>query len=110
MAPRFLGKTSIQGLTLLEIDGHPVLDDHARLREFLQMRAPAVAGLLAEPVGNWRTGGTPVVSWYAEAANDPEAFTILSGDRRRQVEAQLRAAMAALAPLLADPGTGPLLR
>jgi S1-C subfamily serine protease len=110
MAPRFLGKTSIDGLTLLEIDGHPVLDDHARLRDLLLARAPAAAGLLAEPVGNWRTGGTPVVSWYAEAASDPEAFTALSGDRRRQVEAQLRNAMAALAPLLADPAAGPALR
>jgi S1-C subfamily serine protease len=110
MAPRFLGKTSIDGLTLLEIDGHPVLDDHARLRDLLLARAPAAAGLFAEPIGNWRTGGTPVVSWYAEAASDPETFSALSGDRRRQVEAQLRAAMAALAPLLADPVAGSALR
>ena len=110
MAPRFLGKTSLDGLELLEIGGHPVLDDYARLRDLLQARAPAAAGLLAEPVGNWKSGDAPVVSWYAEASNEPATLASLSPDLRLQLETQLRNAMAAVAPLLADPVTGPVLR
>ena len=110
MAPRFLGKTAIDGLDLLKIEGRPVLGDYARLRDLLQTRAPAAAGLLAEPIGNWNSADAPVVSWYAEANNDPETLATLAPDHRQQLDARLRGAMAAVAPLLADPSTGPTLR
>lgn len=110
MAPRFLGKTSLEGLEPLEADGAPVLDQHARLRDLLRSRVPAAAGLLAEPVGNWKAGDASVVSWYADASNEPETLTALPPDRRRQIEADLRGMMAALQPLLADPASGGLLR
>ena len=110
MAPRFLGKTSLDGLELLRIDGHPVLDEYTRLRDLLASRAPAAAGLLAEPIGNWNSRDAPVVSWYAEAGNEPETLAAIAPDRRLQLEAQLRNVMASLAPLLADPTTGPTLR
>jgi S1-C subfamily serine protease len=110
VAPRFLGKTSLDGLELLRIDGHPVLDEYTRLRDLLASRAPAAAGLLAEPIGNWNSRDAPVVSWYAEAGNEPETLAAIAPDRRLQLEAQLRNVMASLAPLLADPTTGPTLR
>jgi S1-C subfamily serine protease len=110
MAPRFLGKTSLDGLQLLEVNGRPVLDDYARLRDLLQARAPAAAGLLAEPIGDWKSSEASVVSWYAEASNDPLTLATLSGGHRQQLEAQLRSAMGALLPLLNDPATGPVLR
>jgi S1-C subfamily serine protease len=110
MAPRFLGKTPLDDLEPIEINGRPVLADYARLRDLLETRAPPAAGLFAEPVGNWNTGDARVVSWYAEAGNEPEIFASISADRRQQLEAYLRTVMAALAPLLSDPVIGQVLR
>jgi S1-C subfamily serine protease len=110
VAPRFLGKTSLDGLELVEFDGHPLLDAYTRLRDLLEARAPAARGLFAEPVGDWKSGEARVVSWYAEAANEPETLASIAPDRRLQLEAQLRSLIASLALLLAEPATGPLLR
>ncbi len=112
MAPRFIGKTSLAGLHLVELDGQPVLQAHARLRELLQRRlGPAAAGLFAEPVVTAPgPGNAGSVSWYAEAPGDGEPLAALSPDRRAPVEQRLRDALQQFGPLLADAEVGPLLR
>jgi S1-C subfamily serine protease len=110
MAPRLLGETTLDGLTLLEIEGRHILDDHARLREMLRARAPLAAELFAEPIGNWRSTGAGKVSWYTELPGEAESLGALPSARRQQVEGQLRNLMAMLQPLLADPAGGAALR
>src|SRR4051812_36476677 len=112
MAPRFIGKTSLAGLYPVPMDGRPVLEMHARLRDLLHGRAgPAAAGLFAEPVVTWPGNGVPgSVSWYADLPGDGEPLAALPPDRRAPVEAQLRTIMGKIAPLLSDAELGPLLR
>jgi len=112
MAPRFIGKTSLDGLHLLQLGGQPVLGSHARLRELLQSRlGPAAAALFAEPVVTWPSPGNPgSVSWYADASGDGEPLATLPADRRALAEQQLRDILRQLTPLLAAPEAGPLLR
>ncbi len=117
MAPRFIGKTSLAGLHLVQWEGQPVLAAHARLRDLLQSRlGPAAAGLFAEPVVTWPGADAPgsvspgSVSWYADAPGDAEPLAGLPADRRGPVEARLRGALRQIGPLLADPEAGPLLR
>ncbi len=112
MAPRFIGKTSLMGLTPLTLGGQKVLDQFAAVREALRDRAGAdAAQLLAEPVITWPTAEGPgSVSWYTDLPGDAEPLAALSVDRRAGAEARLRQVMARVQPLLADPGAGPLLR
>ena len=112
MVPRFIGKTSLDGLHVLQWSGQPVLGSHARLRELLQSRlGPAAAALFAEPVVTWPSPGNPgSVSWYADALGDGEPLATLPADRRAVAEQQLRDILRQLNPLLADPEAGPLLR
>ena len=112
MAPRFIGKTSLAGLHLVQWGGQPVLGSHARLRDLLQSRlGPAAAALFAEPVVTWPDAGNPgSVSWYADASGDGEPLAGLPADRRAPVERQLRDILNRFSPLLADPEVGPLLR
>ncbi len=112
MAPRFVVKTSLDGLHLLQLGGRPVLGSHARLRELLQSRlGPAAAALFAEPVVTWPSPGNPgSVSWYADTSGDGEPLATLPADRRALAEQQLRDILRQLTPLLADPEAGPLLR
>jgi S1-C subfamily serine protease len=112
MAPRFIGKTSLAGLHLVQSDGQPVLALHARLRDLLQSRlGSAAAGLFAEPVVTWPGADSPgSVSWYADAPGDAEPLAGLPADRRAAAEARLRSILRQFGPLLADPAAGPLLR
>ncbi len=112
MAPRFIGKTSLAGLHLVQWDGQPVLAAHARLRDLLQSRlGPAAAGLFAEPVVTWPGADAPgSVSWYTDVPGDAEPLAGLPADRRAPSEARLRGILRQLGPLLADPEAGPLLR
>ena len=58
MAPRFIGKTSLEGLHPIALDGRRVLDDYERLQAVLRPRAgPEAAALFAEPVATWPTPG-----------------------------------------------------
>ncbi len=111
MAPRFIGKTSLARLHLVRLDGRPVLESHARLRELLQSRlGPDAAALFAEPVVTGPGPGNPgSVSWYADAPGDGEPLAALPVDRRAPVERRLREILAQFSPLLADPDVGPLL-
>jgi serine protease Do len=112
MAPRFIGKTSLAGLHLVQWDGQPVLAAHARLRDLLQSRlGPAAAGLFTEPVVTWPGADAPgSVSWYTDASGDAEPLAGLPADRRAPAEARLRGILRQFGPLLADPEAGPLLR
>ena len=112
MAPRFIGKTSLAGLHLLQWNGQPVLAAHADLRELLQSRLGlTAAGLFAEPIVTWPGAGSPgSVSWYADATGDAEPLAALSADRRIPAEQQLRDTLQRFSPLLADAELGPLLR
>lgn len=112
MAPRFIGKTSLAGLHLVQSDGQPVLASHARLRDLVQARlGAAAAGLFAEPVVTWPGADAPgSVSWYTDAPGDAEPLAGLPADRRAPAEARLRSILRQFGPLLADPETGPLLR
>ncbi len=112
MAPRFIGKTSLDGLHPVQLDGQPVLRSHGRLRDLLQSRLGLAAGrLFAEPVVTWPSPGNPgSVSWYADTTGDGEPLAALPADRRAPVERQLREVLQQFGPLLDDPEFGPLLR
>ena len=112
MAPRFIAKTSLAGLHLVQLGGQPVLGMHGRLRDLLQARiGPRAAALFAEPVVTWPGDGVPgSVSWYADTAGDAEPLAALPPDRRAAAEARLRDIMQQIGPLRADPELGPLLR
>ncbi len=112
MALRFIGKTSLAGLHLVQWNGQPVLAAHARLRELLAARVGLIAaGLFAEPVVTWPDAGNPgSVSWYADAAGDGESLAALPAEHRARVEQQLREILRQFSALQADPDVGPPLR
>ncbi|WP_431282626.1 S1C family serine protease [Humitalea sp. 24SJ18S-53] len=94
-APQFLLQTGAEAPALA--GGQPV---QARFAE-VQRAAGAFAGLFAEPVPTRDASGSIVsFAWYGPTANgaEPEALTSLPQPRRAAAEAQLREALAALAP------------
>ncbi len=111
MAPRFIGKTSLDGVQPLTIGGGSVHGQFARLREILQQAGPEAASLFAEPVVTPASATGPgSVSWYADLPGDAEPLLQMPADRRSGPEARLRQALLRLQPVLADPAAGPLLR
>lgn len=102
--PRFLLKTELGRFDSVAAPGGPVTGQYAAVRGLLAGRGRA-ATLFAEPVM-----GAGAISWYGEGTGDPQPISTLSPSRRAEAEAQLRAALAALDPLLDDPQAGPLLR
>ena len=112
MAPRYIGKTSLAGLTAPQADGTPALAAYTRLQDLLRDRVgAAAANLFAEPVITWGNAEAPgSVSWYTELPGEPEPLGTLPPDRRASVETRLREIIARLHPLLDDPQAGPLLR
>jgi len=103
-APRLLLKTDLAGLQPLLLRGQPVHALHQRLTDQLTARG-APAALFAEPIT-----GAGAISWYGEAAGEPQPLPTLSSARRAEAEAALTRQLQALEPLLDDPEIGPLLR
>ncbi len=113
MANRFTGKTPLAGLRPLRLDGRPVQDQFATYRDLLARYAGQdAATLFAEPIATWREDGdgSGSISWYADAAGEPEPLASLPFDRRMPLEQRLRGVLAALQPAMADPRLGPWLR
>jgi len=103
-APRLLLKTDLAGLQPLLLRGQPVHALHQRLTDQLNARG-APAALFAEPIT-----GAGAISWYGEAAGEPQPLPTLSSARRAEAEAALTRQLQALEPLLDDAEIGPLLR
>jgi len=103
-APRLLLKTDLAGLQPLLLRGQTVHALHQRLTDQLTARG-APAALFAEPIT-----GAGAISWYGEAAGEPQPLPTLSSARRAEAEAALARQLQALEPLLDDPEIGPLLR
>jgi hypothetical protein len=103
-APRLLLKTDLAGLQPLLLRGQPVQALHQRLTDQLTARG-APAALFAEPIT-----GAGAISWYGEAAGEPQPLPTLSNARRAEAEAALTRQLQALEPLLDDAEIGPLLR
>jgi S1-C subfamily serine protease len=103
-APRLLLKTDLDGLQPLLLRGQTVHALHQRLTDQLSARG-APAALFAEPIT-----GAGAISWYGEAAGEPQPLPTLSSARRAEAEAALTRQLQALEPLLDDPEIGPLLR
>jgi S1-C subfamily serine protease len=103
-APRLLLKTDLAGLQPLLLRGQTVHALHQRLTDQLAARG-APAALFAEPIT-----GAGAISWYGEAAGEPQPLPTLSSARRAEAEAALTRQLQALEPLLDDPEIGPLLR
>ena len=103
-APRLLLKTDLAGLQPLLLRGQTVHALHQRLTDQLNARG-APAALFAEPIT-----GAGAISWYGEAAGEPQPLPTLSSARRAEAEAALTRQLQALEPLLDDPEIGPLLR
>ena len=103
-APRLLLKTDLAGLQPLILCGQPVHALHQRLTDQLTARG-APAALFAEPIA-----GAGAISWYGEAAGEPQPLPSLSSARRAEAEAALTRQLQALEPLLDDAEIGPLLR
>ena len=105
-APRLLLKTDLASVRQMTLDGRPVQALHERLAGLLRARAgEKAAALFAEPVI-----GAGAISWYGEAAGDPQPLSALPAGRRAGAEQALRQALASLEGALADPELGPLLR
>jgi S1-C subfamily serine protease len=77
---------------------------HQRLTDQLTARG-APAALFAEPIT-----GAGAISWYGEAAGEPQPLPTLSSARRAEAEAALTRQLQVLEPLLDDAEIGPLLR
>jgi S1-C subfamily serine protease len=103
-APRLLLKTDLAGLQPLLLRGQTVHALHQRLTDQLAARG-APAALFAEPIT-----GAGAISWYGEAAGEPQPLPTLSSARRSEAEAALTRQLQALEPLLDDAEIGPLLR
>ena len=103
-APRLLLKTDLAGLQPLLLRGQTVHALHQRLTDQLSARG-APAALFAEPIT-----GAGAISWYGEAAGEPQPLPTLSSARRAEAEAALTRQLQALEPLLDDAEIGPLLR
>ena len=103
-APRLLLKTDLAGLQPLLLRGQTVHALHQRLTDQLTARG-APAALFAEPIT-----GAGAISWYGEAAGEPQPLPTLSSARRAEAEAALTRQLQPLEPLLDDAEIGPLLR
>ncbi len=103
-APRLLLKTDLAGLQPLILRGQPVQALYQRLTDQLAAKG-APAALFAEPIS-----GAGAISWYGEAAGEPQPLPSLSSARRAEAEAALTRQLQALEPLLDDAEIGPLLR
>lgn len=112
MAPRFIGKTSLDGLYPVTTGAGRVLDGFEATQALLRNRVgPEAAALFAEPVVTWPAPGqTGSVSWYSEVPGTAEPLAALPPDRRAATEVRLRALLARIEPLFADPSSGPSLR
>lgn len=115
MTPRFVRKTSLDGLTPLSVDGQPVYQRYAPFRDALVRLVGAErAALFAEPVkgGGGRAAESTEsakadsIAWYGAVAGDLTPLSDLQGPRRAAAETQLRQALEPFGPLLSDPELG----
>ncbi|UHC17825.1 serine protease [Methylobacterium currus] len=106
---RFVASRTLAGLDLVRIDDRPVLEDHERLRGLLgRYGGAALAALFAEPVVSRSNGAAPArVDWYTGLDGPIRPLAELTSGEARRVQERLRAALAALEPLLGGPD-GPL--
>lgn len=102
---RFIARTSLAGLTPLLINGHPLLEDEARLQEALRARGgEAAVRLFAHPVITWGNGASPgSVAWYTDAAGEAEPLVTLPVEQRGAIGARLQAVLTGLWPGRTDP-------
>lgn len=110
MADYFLVKTPLTLENCLSHDGALVLEQHAELRAMLEARAPAAAGLFAEPLisrGNDQAAAS--VSWYGDVDGKPVPLSRLDSASRAEAQARLQAQVTPLLPLLDDPEVGAML-
>ncbi|MET7245592.1 serine protease [Methylobacterium sp. EM32] len=106
---RFVASRTLAGLDLVRVDDRPVLEDHERLRGLLGRHGgAALAALFAEPVVSRSNGTAPArVDWYTALDGPIRPLAELTSGEARRVQERLRAALAALEPLLRGPD-GPL--
>ncbi len=94
-APHFLLQTAVGAVVPVEVGGQPV---QARFAD-LQRAAGPHATLFAEPVPTRDADGAiRSIAWYA-AGSESQPLSTVTQPQRAAAEAQLRAALAALAPL-----------
>lgn len=108
---RYLQAAELEDRLPLRAGAAIALAQHARLAALIEAKAPAAAGLFAEPVLDPKDSPAPRrVSWYGPASEDPVPLERLPTAQRLLAESELRSRLSALQPLLADPEAGGLLR
>lgn len=110
--PQLIRTTDTAKLVPIDLGGQPAVRAATELRDLLETRlGPGSSGFFAEPAVAGRPGATVErVSWFGEQAGEGLALSALTGAQKTQAEDQLRQTLRRLAPLLADPRHGPLVR
>lgn len=112
MAERFLFKTDVEPDAILASPNGTMaaVEDFARLRSFLDGRvSDAARDMFAEPLLSRVSGAGTTVSWYVPRDGDARSLPSLAPQARHTAESMLRAQLAELEPLRADPEIGGLL-
>lgn len=108
---RYLQAAELEDRLPLRAGDATALAQHARLAALIEAKAPAAAGLFAEPVLDPKDSAAPRrVSWYGPASEDPIPLERLPTAQRLLAESELRSRLSALQPLLADAEAGTLVR
>ncbi|MBL8705885.1 MAG: trypsin-like peptidase domain-containing protein [Rhodospirillales bacterium] len=110
--PQLIRTTDTATLVPVDVGGQPVVRAATELRDLLETRlGPGSSGFFAEPAVAGRPGAAvDRVSWFGEQPGEGLALSALTGATKTQAEDQLRQTLRRLAPLIADPRHGPLLR
>lgn len=112
MADHFLFKTAARIEDCLIVDGAPVIQTHAALREVLASRlGPEAADLFAEPfVSRDKSGGSFSIAWHSAYPGEERALADLDPAARRAVEDRLHRIIPRIEALAADPSLAPQVR
>jgi hypothetical protein len=108
----FLTNTKLTDYRPVRIGGELVTTDVAfrRLKDVGSGMKLSPARLLAEPALGSESGGRfRNATWFCAYEGEAQRLTDLQGAARERAETRLRENLAALEPLLADRGAGPLL-
>jgi S1-C subfamily serine protease len=105
---RFVASRTLAGLDVVRIDDRPVIESYERLQKLLRQRCgDAVAELFAEPVISRSNGAAPArVDWYTHREGQIRPLAELDPAGAEKVRQRLRAALAALEPILRDRESG----